>query len=884
MDRACWIVIAIASALLVSLWALLNRPDNLPIWPETIQGVSFSPFRANQSPESQQYPDVKQIHDDLALLSGKVQSVRTYSVDDSLAHVPALASSVGIDATIGIWLSDDLEENRREIERFKVFYSAYGSNVTGIIVGNEVLLRRELTVEQLSDYIREIGVFAWEVPISTGETWDNWLKYPELAQVTDYVAAHILPYWEGIPVSSAPEYVINRYKQLQTKFSNKPVVIGEVGWPSEGRQRGAAVPSMQNQAKFLRHFLYEAQLHDVSYFLLEAFDQVWKTQEGTVGRYWGIYNTKRQAKFPFNTPVAPIPEWPAIAAFSLAFAIFILAFVLRDSRGLVHKGRGFLVLVSFLISSLVVWLIHDYSSKYLTGEQIAVAIGLMIAAIGVAIVILAEAHEWAESLWGRGRQSSALRAPMPDEIQPRVSIHLPIYNEPPDMVIETLSALQQLDYDNFEVIVVDNNTKSSSVWRPVEQWCSQHEDIFKFFHVNPLPGYKAGALNYAIEKTDDSAEFVAVIDSDYTVHPDWLKDCMPEFSDTSVSIVQAPQDYRDAEENAFKAMIYCEYAGFFGIGMINRNVRNAIIQHGTMTIVRRDTLHKVGDWSHWCITEDAELGLRVLADGHRAVYVAKSYGRGLMPDNFVDFKKQRFRWAYGSVLIMRHHLSRLLGLNKSKLDSGQRYHFVAGWLPWIADGFCLLLNLIALSYAIMMAYMPYKYSPPEVLLSAIPIGFFIFKLIKMQMLYRIRLKASFPQSIAAGFAGLAVSHTISRAMLAGLYTKDIGFFRTPKCAEQHTFFKALGDAREELLLAIALILAALFMAQRHDFYLLDTQLWVTLLLIQSIPYLSAVGVSLVSAYSRLPARIIQPSRDVSLLNAVQPIAAVPSVASNMSQN
>ncbi len=871
-------------ALLVSLWALLNRPDNLPIWPETIQGVSFSPFRANQSPEASQYPDVSQIHDDLALLSGKVQSVRTYSVADSLAHVPALASSVGINATIGIWLSDDLEQNRLEIERFKAFYKAYGSNVTGIVVGNEVLLRQELTVEELQNYMREIRVFAWPVPVTTGETWDNWLKYPELAKVADYVAAHILPYWEGIPVDSAPEYVINRYKQLQEEFTYKRIVIGEVGWPSEGRQRGGAVPSMQNQAKFLRHFLYEAELNDVSYFLLEAFDQVWKTQEGTVGRYWGIYNTKRETKFPFNAPVAPIPEWPAIAAFSLAFAIFILAFVLRDSRGLVHKGRGFLVLVSFLISSLVVWLIHDYSSKYLTGEQIVVAIGLMIAASGVAIVILAEAHEWAESLWGRGRQSRPLRLATPNAASPRVSIHLPIYNEPPEMVIETLTALRQLDYDNFEVIVVDNNTQASSVWQPVQQWCEQHKDTFKFFHVDPLPGFKAGALNYAISKTDDAAQFIAVIDSDYTVHPDWLKDCMPEFTDSSVSIVQAPQDYRDADENAFKAMIYCEYAGFFGIGMVNRNVRNAIIQHGTMTIVRRDTLHKVGDWSNWCITEDAELGLRVLADGHRAVYVAKSYGRGLMPDNFIDFKKQRFRWAYGSVLIMRHHLSCLLGLNKSKLDSAQRYHFVAGWLPWIADGFCLLMNLIALSYAIMMAYMPYKYSPPEVILSAIPIGFFVFKLIKMLMLYRVRLNASLLQSIAAGLSGLAVSHTISRAMLAGLYTKDIGFFRTPKRAEQHTFTKALGDAREELLLAIALILAAVFMTTRYDFYLLDTQLWVTLLLVQSIPYLSAVGVSLVSAYSSLPARFIQPHRDVSLLAAVQPIAATPSVTSKISPN
>ncbi|MFT6303571.1 MAG: cellulose synthase/poly-beta-1,6-N-acetylglucosamine synthase-like glycosyltransferase [Granulosicoccus sp.] len=89
--------------------------------------------------------------------------------------------------------------------------------------------------------------------------------------------------------------------------------------------------------------------------------------------------------------------------------------------------------------------------------------------------------------------------------------------------------------------------------------------------------------------------------------------------------------------------IYSEYAGFFGNGMVNRDARNAIIQHGTKTIVRRTTLDQIHAWSTWCITEDAELGLRILEHGYRAAYIPKSYGRGLMPDNFLDFKKQRFR-------------------------------------------------------------------------------------------------------------------------------------------------------------------------------------------------------------------------------------------------
>lgn len=875
MDRACWIIITLTSVLLVSLWGLLNRPDYVPVWPDSIEGVSFSPFRAHQSPETTTYPTTQQIWQDLKLLVGNVENVRTYSVADSLASVPFLAKSLGIDTTVGIWISDDTEQNRREIDRFKTYFDSYASNVTGIIVGNEVLLRQELEVLELIDYIQEIKQHVGGIPVSTAETWDNWLKFPELVDHVDYLTIHVLPYWEGIPNGIAHEYVVERFQQLQQEYSGKPMIIGEVGWPSEGRQRGGAVPSVQNQAKFLRRFLYEAELNRIPYFVLEAFDQVWKTNEGTVGRYWGIYNTKREAKFPFNAPVTPVADWPAIVGFSLAFAILILAVLLRDSRGLVHKGRGFLVLVSYLISSVVVWLVYDYSTKYLTGEQIAVSIGLLIAACCIGIVLLAEAHEWAESLWGNGRRSQSLKPLGDNDPQPMVSIHVPIYNEPPEMVIETLNALRKLDYNNFEVIVVDNNTKSKSTWQPVQAWCQQFPALFRFYHVDPLPGFKAGALNYALSKTDKNAEFISVIDSDYTVERNWLRECMSGFENPDVAIVQAPQDYRDSDESAFKAMIYSEYAGFFGIGMVNRNVRNAIIQHGTMTIIRRSTLKEVSGWSQWCITEDAELGLRILADGKRAIYVAKSYGKGLMPDNFTDYKKQRFRWAYGSVLIMRHHISRFLGLKKSKLSSGQRYHFIAGWLPWIADGFCLLFNFVALVYAIMMLYFPYRFAPPEVLLCSLPIGFFVFKLLKMQVLYRNRLKASLRQSLAAGIAGLAVSHTISRAMLAGVYTKDIAFFRTPKKADNHNWIQALHDAREELLLATALLLAAFYMTQRYDFYLLDTQLWTTLLVVQSVPYLSAVAVSLVSSYAQLPARIFQQTTDRSLLPTLQSNDAIP---------
>ena len=207
---------------------------------------------------------------------------------------------------------------------------------------------------------------------------------------------------------------------------------------------------------------------------------------------------------------------------------------------------------------------------------------LLLGMMGVLLVLLAEAHEWAEAHWVSYRRRLGSPIYTPVAIPPKVSVHVPAYNEPPDMLIETLDALARLEYPDFEVLVIDNNTKDEAVWRPVEAHCARLGNRFRFFHVAPLAGFKAGALNFALAHTAPDAEIVAVIDSDYVVDSGWLRDLVPGFQDPRIAVVQAPQDYRDEGASAFKAMCYAEYRGFFHIGMITRNERNAIIQHGTI--------------------------------------------------------------------------------------------------------------------------------------------------------------------------------------------------------------------------------------------------------------------------------------------------------------
>jgi len=862
MNRAGIVLSLLIAILTVSLWGLLNRPSDEPPWPARIRGFSFQPMRAGDDPTTGKYPTVMEIDEDLAVLQNEAYSVRTYSVAQTLAEVPQLAEGHGLNVALGGWLGPDAVANEVEIERLIEVYRRADRAVVRVIVGNESLLRNDLRVGELIAYLKRVRAAVW-APVSTAEPWHVWLKHPELVEHVDFITVHMLPYWEGIPLDHAVDYVTNRYEELRNAFPDKQIVIGEVGWPSNGRKNRGAVASPENQTRFLRRFLHHAEQQGYIYYVMEAFDQPWKRKiEGAIGTYWGVYDAEREPKFTFTAPVVRIPEWRELAALSVILAVLILVLVFRDSTTLRSRGRWFLVLVAYAITTAAVWIVYDYTRQYMTLPTVAVGLVLLLGGMGIIVLLVAEAHEWAEALWlKRWRRPFPLRVVADSEL-PFVSIHVPAYNEPSRLLISTLDALDALDYPRFEVLVVDNNTKDPQVWEPVQAHCEELGPRFRFFHVDPLAGYKAGALNFSLRETDPAAEVVAVIDADYLVRPAWLKDLVPAFSDTEVAIVQAPQDYRDGTSNAFKAMCMAEYAGFFHIGMITRNERNAIIQHGTMTMVRRDALVAVGGWGEWCITEDAELGLRLFQEGHKALYIPCTYGRGLMPDTFADFSKQRFRWAYGAVIIMRRHYKSLLGLEPSKLTTGQRYHFVAGWLPWFADGFNLLFNIAALAWSVGMVVFPHDFTPPLVYLAAIPLVVFVFKVSKSFLLYRRRVIATLRQSFAAGIAGLALSHTIARAVWTGFVNRKLGFFRTPKLAEARALMRALSDAREELLLLIALWLAAVLVLMRDDAYMLDVRVWVAVLLVQSIPYLATVLVSLVSAWPALPAGLVGTMREI----------------------
>jgi exo-beta-1,3-glucanase (GH17 family)/cellulose synthase/poly-beta-1,6-N-acetylglucosamine synthase-like glycosyltransferase len=861
MTRSALLSFTLVACVVASLWALIGGPVAEPAAPAAIGGFSFSPLRRGQDPAKLPLPTAAQLDEDLALVARQTQRIRLYSVDGSFAAVPALAKRHGLEVTAGVWLDAPTGGGAAaNAARLRALADVIerNDNVTRAIVGNETLLRGDASFAELASVLDRTRA-TLRVPVGTAEPWHVWLANPALAEHVDFIAVHLLPYWEGIHVDAAVDHVAARVRDLEARFPDKPIVIGEVGWPSWGRSRGDAAATLRNAATFARRFLAHAEQQGYDYFLLEAFDQPWKrSDEGEVGAYWGVYNVDRRAKFELRGAIQSIPNWQVLAAVSIALAFAALCLLLADSYRLRGRGRVFLALTASLITPATVWGFSVHAQQYWTPLSVLSAFVLFAGMLGVLVLLLVEAHEWAEAQWNRHRAHVDVPPPRMLARLPKVSIHVPAHAEPPEMVVETLQALAALNYPDFEVIVIDNNTADEKLWRPVEACCARLGPRFRFFHVAPLAGYKAGALNFALRRTAEDAAIVAVVDSDYRVDPQWLRALMPRFAPSRVAIVQAPQAYRDGSVSAFKGMCEAEYRGFFEIGMVTRDNRNAIIQHGTMTMIRKDVLLEVGGWAEWTITEDAELGLRVLEHGYDAVYTPECHGWGLTPDTFSDYKGQRFRWALGATQILRRHGRKLLGLAPCKLSLGQRFHFLTGWLNWLGDGVNLLFNAVAIVWSACMIAKPLEFFPPLATFSAFVLALFVFKLVKMIALYRTRVNAGFVETLAAVVAGLALVHVVGRAVLAGAFGRNASFFRTPKLARRQSLAGALAVSLWETALAVLLLAAVVGIAVTAPYASIDRTLWGVLLAAMAAPHVAALAAATLSAVPGATQRVPLP--------------------------
>jgi len=427
---------------------------------------------------------------------------------------------------------------------------------------------------------------------------------------------------------------------------------------------------------------------------------------------------------------------------------------------------------------------------------------------------------------------------------PKVSLHVPTHNEPPELVIETLNALSRLDYPNFEVLIIDNNTADENLWRPVEAHCLSLGTRFRFFHLLPWPGYKSGALNFALSRTAPDADIVGVVDADYVVKPNYLADLVGHFDDPRVAFVQTPQDYRDAEERGrYGRALYLAYSYFFEVSMVMRNEYNAIIYAGTMGLIRRSALEQVGGWSEWCITEDAEVSVRILDAGYDSVYVNQSYGRGLMPLDYGGLKKQRFRWAFGGMQLLRLHAGRLLNpWSRGHLTPAQRFGFLSSGLQWLNDPATLIFTfLLMIGSGALIFGRPFFIQPLSGSLFLIPLLFIAFSVTRFLWAFRVRVDCTIRDAWDALTILIGLTWVVALACFQGLVSRHGVFLRTPKQGVQPTFRDTLRVVKWEFGLSVICSLGLLGVSLKHG----SGSIWQTLtamslLVWQVIVYASAV--------------------------------------------
>lgn len=879
--RGTWLVVLLISALNMAAWIAVNLPADMGAYTGKITSFSFSPYRDNQNPEAGRYPTTENIDADLKLVSEYAGRIRTYAMEHSLGQIAVLAKKYNLDTTVGVWISADKQRNETEIAALMQL-AQQDSMMRRVLVGNESLLRADVTVDELITYIKRAQSIL-KVPVSTAEPWHVWLEHPELVEAVDFVAVHVLPYWEGVPAHAAVDYVFMRLAELKDKYPDKHFVLGETGWPSDGAWVKGAEPSRTNQARFYREFLPRAYKESVDYYIMEAFDQEWKVAiEGSVGAHWGFFDKGRAPKIDLSGLVEERSHWEIAALAATFLGLFPLIYFMRRQNKLSFAGALFYGCLIQLATSVLVWTMWDAWNAGATAQLGWVWGASLVAQIVLLALLLSDGFEFTEMVFSKHfNRLFGPADPAGRDHWPKVSVHVPCYNEPPEMVIDTLNHLAALDYPDFEVLLIDNNTKDPETWLPVQAHCEAlnlvYPGRFRFFHLDNWPGFKAGALNFGLQETAADAEVIAVIDSDYRVTPDWLRGTVPYFDNPRMAIVQGPQDYRDWQANTFQAMCHWEYAGFFYIGMIQRNERNAIIQHGTMTEVRKKYLQEVGGWSEWCITEDAELGLKLFAAGYEAAYLPHSFGQGLIPDGFSAFKTQRFRWAYGAMQIMKRHFRALIPSRipfvtrrDSMLNTAQQYHFIAGWLPWLADAAMLCFAVGAVIWSTLLCFKLVEF-PPTVFLIPTLLAF-LFKFVAGFILYGVQVKASWGQRIGAAVAGLSLSHTVGRAVLQGLFTSGKPFVRTPKLQDKPAMMQGILMAREETGLLVGLLASATAVLLIYTPANREALLWGIMLYVQTLPYWAALVTSLINALPRLQKVdfLIGPAQDAGASHIAAP--------------
>lgn len=243
---------------------------------------------------------------------------------------------------------------------------------------------------------------------------------------------------------------------------------------------------------------------------------------------------------------------------------------------------------------------------------------------------------------------------------PIFSIHVATHSEAPDMVIRTLHALRNQNWssEDYEIIVMDNNTTDPALWQPVENFCASHGAQLKFLHGTGIQGAKAGALNIALDHSRPDASHIVTVDADYIVGPGFLTAAASALDRTGADYVQFPQSYLGASGAA--AGVDAELEEYFRSNATVADEAEAVLLTGTLCVISKHALVAAGGWSGATTTEDAEMGVRLCNAGFTGRFINQVVGQGLLPFSLADLEQQRYRWCSGNCQTLLRHCRTIL--------------------------------------------------------------------------------------------------------------------------------------------------------------------------------------------------------------------------------
>ncbi len=393
--------IVLLVTLVIVFHGLFDFLDNLPkdagadVPEGKLNSLSYAPFREGQSPLKAIFPSVDQIEADLSLLAEKTHTFRTYaSGEGTMKFIPGLAQKHGLKMIQGAWIGYTDVDNHKEIEALVTAANTYPDVIKRVIVGNEVLLRGEQEPEKLIEYIREVKRSVKQ-PVSYADVWSMYMKYPELIKEVDFITIHILPYWEDEPIAvdKAPAHIERIYNQVKKEADSiapgKPILIGESGWPSAGKQRGWAIPGVVNEAKFIRGLIKVAQDNHFDYNIVEAFNQSWKSQlEGVVGANWGLFSVDRQEVFPLTGKVYDNAKWFEELLFSALLVVLVVLFYWSGLQKLSNVRLAvFLAFVQILAAILVNQTDQSWYTSYSDWQRLQAVLMAVLNVVLAGLVI-----------------------------------------------------------------------------------------------------------------------------------------------------------------------------------------------------------------------------------------------------------------------------------------------------------------------------------------------------------------------------------------------------------------------------------------------------------------------------------------------------------------